>query len=383
MNGSDLKNQALYGSTPIVIPPRFDTTLSDSFDVLMNYITSSLRVHGYDKKIVYDWRSEGFSINPVLMMNKIGKKLVEDYHIPHENFYYICGAANVTDNVRHYQNCKKFLPYLPNNVFCDSTWESQHNNMEEQAIVPNHSMDPHRNKKFMCLNRGARPHRIAVLSQLLDRNLIDNCYLSFYEKAMEYETIVELFPNLSQNIIDSYSKIEDMLPFELTLTKSPALYNCYHIVQEDVELHQSSLFSLVTETLFFSDLNKIMNPKTVSTSVLQHNLLCFPCTLMSEKTFRTIKQKHPFVMLSTVNFLKGLRELGYKTFHPYINESYDEIEDDEERLIAVMNEVERLCNMNNDEIVPWLKAVHEITEFNYNHCIKKEVGTITKLKEID
>lgn len=70
-------------------------------------------------------------------------------------------------------------------------------------------------------------------------------------------------------------------------------------------------------------------------------------------------------MLSTPQTLKGLRDIGYKTFHPYINESYDEIYDDQERFYAVMDEVERLANMTDEETRIWLENVQPITQYNF------------------
>ena len=45
----------------------------------------------------------------------------------------------------------------------------------------------------------------------------------------------------------------------------------------------------------------------------------------------------PFIVLSSKDFLKNLRNIGFKTFHPIIDESYDEIDDLVERTKSAFN----------------------------------------------
>jgi hypothetical protein len=78
-----------------------------------------------------------------------------------------------------------------------------------------------------------------------------------------------------------------------------------------------------------------------------------------------VKLKHPFILCTVPGALKVFRELGYKTFEPYIDESYDLIEDPEDRIRAIMDEVERLCNMTEAETVAWMNSVSEICDYNY------------------
>ena len=67
--------------------------------------------------------------------------------------------------------------------------------------------------------------------------------------------------------------------------------------------------------------------------------------------------------------LAVLRETGYKTFSPWINEAYDMIENDEDRAIAIANEIERLTQMSDEW---WLEAQKELIprlEHNFNYLI--------------
>ncbi len=72
------------------------------------------------------------------------------------------------------------------------------------------------------------------------------------------------------------------------------------------------------------------------------------------------------MVLGFTNSLARMRDIGYQTFHPYINETYDTIENDEERLIAIVNEIERLCNQTDEEWLEFQRHTNVIAEHNFN-----------------
>jgi hypothetical protein len=76
--------------------------------------------------------------------------------------------------------------------------------------------------------------------------------------------------------------------------------------------------------------------------------------------------------VSRPHSLSKLKELGYKTFSPYIDESYDEEINDYERLKMIVNEIERLSNLSEPQLVEFLTAVKEIVEYNYQLLTNKQ-----------
>ena len=64
--------------------------------------------------------------------------------------------------------------------------------------------------------------------------------------------------------------------------------------------------------------------------------------------------------------LVGLREYGFKTFSPYFDESYDNIEDPVVRIETALNEVKRLCSLSDDEWLSIQRELLPIVEYNYN-----------------
>jgi hypothetical protein len=63
---------------------------------------------------------------------------------------------------------------------------------------------------------------------------------------------------------------------------------------------------------------------------------------LTEKTLRPIACGHPFMILSGPGTLKYLRTYGFKTFHSFIDESYDLETDVDKRMIMVLSEMDRI-----------------------------------------
>lgn len=71
---------------------------------------------------------------------------------------------------------------------------------------------------------------------------------------------------------------------------------------------------------------------------------------ITEKTVRPIVRLQPFVMIGPPFLLRELRRLGFKTFSPWIDESYDEVVDPVARIEMVFREIDRLCEMPIEQL---------------------------------
>jgi hypothetical protein len=92
---------------------------------------------------------------------------------------------------------------------------------------------------------------------------------------------------------------------------------------------------------------------------------------LSEKTFKPVAMKHPFIVASTPHFLDKFREIGYKSFSPWINEDYDLEHDDAVRMMKIVKEIERLVNLSPEELEEFLVAMREICQHNYALLMSK------------
>jgi hypothetical protein len=88
-------------------------------------------------------------------------------------------------------------------------------------------------------------------------------------------------------------------------------------------------------------------------------------SFLTEKTYKAILFKKPFIIVTEQHGLKALQAFGFKTFSPWFDESYDDIEDFEQRVEAVLTEINRLSLLSEDEMATILREVNDITEHNH------------------
>jgi hypothetical protein len=81
---------------------------------------------------------------------------------------------------------------------------------------------------------------------------------------------------------------------------------------------------------------------------------------LTEKILRPIACGHPFVLMSTPGSLEYLRSYGFKTFGDYWDESYDQITDSKQRMLAVIDLMQHLASLpNKDQLCQEIQAVCE------------------------
>ena len=85
---------------------------------------------------------------------------------------------------------------------------------------------------------------------------------------------------------------------------------------------------------------------------------------LSEKTFKPIACYHPFIIVGNKNSLYRLKELGYKTFSPFIDESYDTL-NTWPRMEAITKEITRINRMSLTDKVEWFHNLKPILDYNY------------------
>ena len=93
----------------------------------------------------------------------------------------------------------------------------------------------------------------------------------------------------------------------------------------------------------------------------------------TEKTWKPITNFQPFIILGDRYHLKKLREWGFKTFSPFIDESYDEVLDIKERFSMIEIEINKLCNRPIEEIHDWYWSIEQDLRHNYYHFYGKWV----------
>ena len=92
----------------------------------------------------------------------------------------------------------------------------------------------------------------------------------------------------------------------------------------------------------------------------------FNVTQISEKIAKPLRYRHPFIVISGPGYLKALKDMGFKTFGKYFDESYDEEFDDKLRMKKILKLLEDLND--NSKLEKIYKDAQEEIEHNSKLC---------------
>jgi|TARA_Y100000034_G_scaffold11160_1_gene11710 hypothetical protein len=217
-------------------------------------------------------------------------------------------------------------------------------------------------KHFLCYNRNmGHPHRLLLLSLLEKENLIDKGLVSYPKFSIE---------NFNEKLIGFFSigrtyRTKLLQCAESLKLKAPSVidvdeWDTNHFDTSPPWPYEKTFFSLVSESQFVED-----------------------TLFLSEKIWKSIANKHPFVLAGSYKTLDYLHKEGFKTFHPFIDESYDKEKHPYRRITKIIKEVKKLCLMNQSEINKFLSDIDEIIEFNYNKLMNDHYNIDRTFNELE
>ena len=102
-------------------------------------------------------------------------------------------------------------------------------------------------------------------------------------------------------------------------------------------------------------------------------------TFLSEKIWKPIIGKRPFLLLGPPGSLMRLTELGFKTFHKWFDEDYDAEEDQEWAIHIIVDTLEGISQLNHNEQLQMYSEMKEILEYNHHHFFNEFARSNKKL----
>lgn len=244
------------------------------------------------------------------------------------------------------------------NIFCYNLYldMTYHRYNSSKKIIDLTKSQPGRNpKKFTMFVRRFDNDRFELYCDLIENNLLSNFEYTFtnlHPEQVEYPHIYVTKDVLKTTIppfVTNRNNIRnwiDGLPYHMGDLDDPFTDNLY-------PMYMKGQVNIIVETR--------------STNVDRHNLY------ITEKTYKPIIMCKPFLVFGPSGCLEILKREGFKTFHPHIDESYDQATDlTHLKRKAIIKEVKRLSMLSDTEFFNTMssKEIQEITSFNFNHFLK-------------
>jgi hypothetical protein len=287
--------------------------------------------------------------------------LLDKYKIAHKDFIYMDSNHGLdkspmdTDiNIVQYEYCAidwwRFTKQWSSMMYYGDVMSSK--NMKKWLDTKKKL----RSKYYISFNRLPKKHRVELVMSLDKNNLLDKGYVSFAPKISDWD-----WKNM---VTESERKsLEKKMP--LVIDRKDLSDAKYSYEKFDIKYYLDSYFQVVTGN-DFTDLDDQL--------------------IFSEKIWKPITNFQPFIYLDNAGALKKLREYGFKTFSPFIDERYDDILDVKKRFSMIETEINKLCNKSIEEIQEWYWSIEDVLKYNYYHFyenfIPKQKENLIKNLEI-
>lgn len=306
----------------------------------------------FNTKLIHDSNSETFEI---YLVNDIVKTLKERMISPLQL------EVIVMD-----ENHKKFLETQLRKQGIVGVNISVDNYLLRTIEFPAGQVEPI--NKFSALSRNYRIWRLHVYAELAKRNLLDQFDYSFHNISPYVENPV---PESVDTMLSDLQRTNfgDVPPTLLEwLNECPHELKAANNVRNkwsSVTYHtiQSADFHLLIET-HYDQKEYVSQDKQYSRD--------FSPSSITEKAYKPIACETPFIAFATPNWLEDLKNLGFKTYAPYINEDYDKEPDNNKRLNMIVAEIERICLLDTDSYNELVKNCKIIAKENLQILMNKK-----------
>lgn len=234
-----------------------------------------------------------------------------------------------------------------------------------EHYAQNYSTD--RPYKFLFFNGRPRPHRIYLLKQLQQSGLLDQALWTNLGDGDVYPTNLTLIRDGVNTIHEPFPV--HYLPPEYEVERyrnatttppvkwdaqgpfGPDLYAKQHLFGKDwgeiyiePRAYEHTYFSLITETVFE-----------------------YPHSFRTEKLWKPMAMGHPWIVASNRGFYQELRDLGFQTFSHVIDESFDTIDNNQDRIERITQVVKDLCSQ---DLASFLQECYNVCKYNQQHLLE-------------
>lgn len=276
-----------------------------------------LHKHGIGKRFIF--LSEDGALIQLSGAVEVIKNIINCFNLTAETCLIVSREQLHIDNADTI--CNEAIPY-----WCATLYET----IKDISI---HTTDL--DKKFaIWLNRGTFSR--AIIAQHLYNNYQDDSFISYQEQGVIVDrNLREYFEELTVWTKSATPIVYDQLwpnrtyDFEMIVGSSRKPYSKYFL-------------EIVCET-----------------DIITGNWI-------TEKTVKNLYVGKPFLIMAAPHTLEKIKSYGFKTFHPYINEAYDQTENSYTRLELIKQEIDRISKMSYCELNLLNKQMIDIYQYNRN-----------------
>jgi hypothetical protein len=208
--------------------------------------------------------------------------------------------------------------------------------------------------KFMFLNGRCRRHRKYLIEQFDVNGLLDHAIWTNLENRNGNPDTLSLWHD-GQDLMLRNRPTKTLEPkYEVTR------YRDRVTMQSDQRFIKSDLFNQEWGEIYLQAEPYIDTYFSVVTETVYE----YPYSFRTEKIWKPVAMGHPFIAVSNRGYYRDLHNLGFRTFGHVIDESFDQIENNQDRLIRIAQVVTDLCQQ---DLASFLKECYNVCKYNQQH----------------
>ena len=212
---------------------------------------------------------------------------------------------------------------------------------------------------FITFNRiitNDRSYRIYFVSKLAELGLLDKGLVSF-------NVTDNIFDDWRDETADPNSKLSD----KAKLHAEHQLVDIDKLVIDQAEISGSASANIPHTIDSWMSEGKKPKDTNAFWHIVTETVFYYDKLHLTEKIFKPIVSKQPFMLLAAPGNLEYLRSYGFKTFNSVINESYDSIQDSDLRTETVVKQLHWYCSLTLDEKTDIIQQLKPIVDHNFHH----------------
>ena len=309
-----------------------------SLDSVFNHCTFSECISEYQIKflqknskkiIIYDFAGEAVAYEQLLeLVNAANAFCLNDEQI----------VVRTIDQLQ-----TEFLKNnIPNNVINQFRFV-EHNPYYEFQILP--ALKQKSKAKFSVLSRRHTVWRSYFFSEMHRKHYLRDCVFSYH--------------GIKDNTVASVDKIcKDILLHTGQECSRDFFERMPYTIDSDADY--GIFYSGIPQPIMNTDIHIVLEHSTFDEAAE------YGATFISEKTYKAIAAKKPFLAVSDPGFLLSLENLGFKTFSPYIPQDYDTIENHKDRVNRIIEIIKELRELPQHKFEKLLQDIQPIVDYNYD-----------------
>jgi hypothetical protein len=214
----------------------------------------------------------------------------------------------------------------------------------------------HTNKpyKFLFLNGRARPHRKYLYEKLQRTGALDQALWTMLD-AMPCVWRTYTFVEGDLDVMATPSPLKHLPPeYEVDRYRTPV----FGPIVPDRSFLKQELFNREWGEIYLEPAPYV---DTYFSLVTETICAESPYSFRTEKIAKPLAMGHPFIAVSNKGFYQDLHNMGFQTFGHVIDESFDQIDNAQQRLDRIVDVVTDLCSQ---DLASFLEECYNTCKYN-------------------